>query len=247
MLSAQPVDDVVHALGDPDERKRLRQEWFPQVDHNASLGPEWPTMITLAHVESAEYGWSVGMTIAAAAAHAGVDPIDFSLDVLRASRLRVNQVMAVQHARPPSELAKIFSHPAHMGGSDGIFIGAHPHPRARGTFARFMREYVRELGVWTWADAVRHLSAAPVTRFGLGARGSVAVGAVADIAVVDPRSVADTATYEEPMGEAVGVDDVLVDGVFVLRDGQLTDRLPGRGLRRANSAATIVGRDTPVK
>jgi N-acyl-D-amino-acid deacylase len=60
----------------------------------------------------------------------------------------------------------------------------------------------------------------------------VAPGWVADLIVVDPQTVADTATYEEPLGEAVGIDDVLVAGQPVLARGALVDGAPGRGLRR---------------
>jgi N-acyl-D-amino-acid deacylase len=95
-----------------------------------------------------------------------------------------------------------------------------------------VREYVRETGTWTWADAVHHLSGSPASRFRLGRRGVVEPNAVADLIVVDPGIVADTATYERPLGEAVGIDDVLVAGVPVLAGGELTAALPGRGLRR---------------
>ncbi|HEY5221475.1 MAG TPA: amidohydrolase family protein [Microbacteriaceae bacterium] len=241
-LSALPVATVVRLLGEPSERLRLRRDWFPNVARNASLGPEWPTMITLAHIAAPEFGWAHGHTIADAATRAGTDAIDFVLDVLAASRLQVNAVMAVRHERSVEELARIFSHPQHMGGSDGIFIGAHPHPRSRGTFARYLREYVRETGTWSWPDAAQHLSAAPASRFALGGRGEVAPGWVADLIVVDPHTVGDTATYREPLQDAVGIDDVLVAGVPVLADGALEDSAvadsalvggyPGRGLRR---------------
>ncbi|WP_022900366.1 N-acyl-D-amino-acid deacylase family protein [Humibacter albus] len=236
-LSARPTDEVVRVLGDPEERERLRRDWFPLVAHNPSLGPQWPRMITLAGIEASEYAWMLGLTLAQAAGRAGRDVIDLALDVMRASRLGVSIVMAVQNPRPVSELARIFAHPAHVGGSDGIFLGGHPHPRARGTFARFLREYVRETATWSWPDAVRHLSLTAAERFGLGRRGEVAVGAVADLAVVDPGTVADRATYEEPLRDAVGIDDVLVAGVPVLHDGELTDARPGRGLRRASRSA----------
>ncbi|MEO7017720.1 MAG: amidohydrolase family protein [Leifsonia sp.] len=230
-LSVLPPDTVVEAITDPLERRRLRRDWFPVVDRNASLGPEWPSMITLAHVAAPEFAWAHGLTLKDAAAKAGTDAIDFALDVLAASRLQVNAVMAVRYDRPVAELARIFTHPGHLGGSDGIFIGAHPHPRARGTFARYLREYVRDSQVWSWPDAVRHLSTAPAARFGLGRRGRVAAGWVADIIVVDPHAVADTATYGEPLGDAVGIADVLVAGVPVLSNGALVDSAPGRGLR----------------
>ncbi|SEB35886.1 N-acyl-D-amino-acid deacylase [Paramicrobacterium humi] len=231
-LSARPVDKVMSVLGSAAERERLRRDWFPEVDRKASLGPEWPSMITLAHIAAPEYAWAHGLTIAEGAERAGTDAITFSLDVLAASRLRANAVMAVRYERPVSELARILVHPGHIGGSDGIFIGAHPHPRARGTFARYLREYVRDRRTWSWPDAVRHLSALPAERFSLGRRGRLAPGWVADVIVVDPDTVADTATYAAPLGESVGIDDVLVGGVPVLAHGELRPALPGRGLRR---------------
>ncbi|MBT2513644.1 amidohydrolase family protein [Arthrobacter sp. ISL-30] len=234
-LSARPVDQVLRILSDTGERERLRRDWFPEVDRKASLGPEWPSMITLAHIPSAEYSWAHGLTVADAAERAGTDAIDFALDVLAASRLQTNAVMSVRYDRPVSELARIFAHPGHIGGSDGIFIGAHPHPRARGTFARYLREYVRETSTWSWTDAVSHLSAAPAMRFSLGRRGRVAPGWVADLIVVDPASVADTATYASPLGDAVGIDDVLVAGIPVLAGRQLLPEMPGRGLRRESA------------
>jgi N-acyl-D-amino-acid deacylase len=242
-LSVQPVDAVVHALGDSTERERLRRDWFPRVAQNPSLGPDWPHMLTLAYLDAPALAWAQSLTIADAAARAGTDPIDFALDALRECRLRANVIMAGRNRRPVAELARIFAHPRHMGGSDGIFIGAHPHPRARGTFARYLREYVRETDTWSWQEAAHHLSLAPASRFRLDRRGIVEPGAIADLIVVDPRTVADTASYEHPLGDAVGIDDVLVAGVPVLSRGELVGdasaatarTLPGRGVRRKTS------------
>ncbi|WP_300267576.1 amidohydrolase family protein, partial [Microbacterium sp.] len=236
-LSARPVDDIMQALGDPAQREQLRTDWFPRIANNPSLGPEWPHMISLSHLAAPELAWAHGLTLAQAAERAGADVIDFVLDTLRACRLQANIVMAVRYERPVAELARIFAHPAHMGGSDGIFIGAHPHPRARGSFAQFLRTYVRETGTWSWADAVQHLSAAPAARFSLGRRGVVEPGAAADLIVVRPDAVTDASTYAEPLYDAVGIDDVLVAGVPVLVAGELVaaasdSPLPGRGLRR---------------
>ncbi|KHK95688.1 N-acyl-D-aspartate/D-glutamate deacylase [Microbacterium mangrovi] len=233
-VSALPADEAVAVLTDPARIAELRAACATRASRSPSLGPEWPDMITFAHIAAARYAWAHGLTLRAAAARAGRPPADFALEVLAASRLEVSAVMAVRHPRPATELARIFAHPGHTGGSDGIFVGAHPHPRAAGTFARYLREYVRELGTWTWADASRHLSALPARRFGLGRRGVVAPGAIADLVLVDPATVADTATYESPRSLAIGIDDVLVAGVPVLRDGEPTGALPGRGLRLAH-------------
>jgi len=231
-LSAQPVDDVVHALTDPVGRPQLRAACLARATQSPSLGPDWPRLVTLAHLAAPEYAWAHGLTLHEAGRRAGVDPMDLALDALAACRLEASAIMAVRHARPATELARIFAHPRHTAGSDGIFIGAHPHPRASGTFARYLREFVLELGTWSWADAVHHLSALPAARFALGPRGTVAAGAIADLVLVDPDTVADTATYAEPRRAAVGIDDVFVAGVPVLVGGEPTGALPGRGLRR---------------
>jgi N-acyl-D-amino-acid deacylase len=195
-------------------------------------------MITLAHLAAPEYAWAHGLTLDEAGRRAGVEPVDLALDVLAACRLEASAVMAVRSPRPATELARIFAHPRHMAGSDGIFVGAHPHPRAAGTFARYLREFVRELGTWSWADAVQHLSGLPAARFALGRRGAVAAGAVADLVLVDPETVADPATYADPRRDAVGIDDVFVAGVPVLAGGELTGARPGRGLRREERKGT---------
>ncbi|WP_350347457.1 amidohydrolase family protein [Agromyces sp. G08B096] len=240
-LTVRPVDEVLAVLRDPAERARLLDEWFPTIVDYPSLGPDWPSMLTFAHVAAAEYDWAHGLTLAEAAARHGVAPADLALDVLVASRLEVNVVMSVRAERSDADLARILAHPAALGGSDGIFVGRHPHPRARGTFARYLDLLVRtDHGPGArldWAGAAALCSTRAADRFALGDRGRVRVGAVADLVLVDPAAVRDRATYDRPLELAEGIDDVVVAGVPVLARGALTCRTPGRGLRRAARAA----------
>lgn len=220
-------------LRDPAQRERLRRDWFPGVAHHPSLGPDWPKLITLAHIAAPEHAWAHGLTLAEVAARRGTDPVEAALDLLTASSLEVNVVMAVREQRPVQDLGRLLAHPRHLGGSDGIFIGAHPHPRARGTFASYLGTYVREHGFLDWSQAAQHLSRGAVERFHLGDRGVVAAGSLADLVLVDPAAVADRATYEDPLALATGIEDVLVAGRHVLAGGRLTGEMPGRGLRTA--------------
>jgi len=138
--------------------------------------------------------------------------------------------------QPPTnteqDIRALLRHPAHMGGSDGVFRGRFPHPRGWGAFARLLGVHTRELGDYTWGEASLHLAGHPARRFGLEGRGILRPGMAADVVALNPLTVADLSTYENPRQPARGVIHVLVNGVEVLRDGRLTQSTPGRGLRR---------------
>ncbi|MFD6055934.1 amidohydrolase family protein [Agromyces sp. NPDC060279] len=239
-LGVRPAEELVGLLADERVRAELVRDWFPGIADYPSLGPAWPEMLVFGHLAAPELDWAHGLTLAQAAARVDRSPAEFALDALVVSRLEVNVVMAVQRERTAAELAGILAHPRAMGGSDGIFVGRHPHPRARGSFARYPRELVLEHGVLDWAGLAAFASTRAVDRFGLGRRGRVEAGAVADLVLLDPAAVRDTATYAAPLGLAEGIDDVLVAGVPVLAGGRLTGETPGWGLRRAGSPAAAI-------
>lgn len=228
-----PRRQAVSWLNDKTERNRLRNEWFPKVPNYPSLGPKWADMMSISHTPSQDWKFAEGLTITEIAAKRGTDTIDAALDLLAAGRLQVSTVMSVKDQRPISNLAKLFSHPGYCGGSDGIFIGGAPHPRAYGTFAALLETYVRSTGTFTWAQAARHLAGLTAARFGLGDRGAVRPGFAADICIVDPDKVNSRSTYADPTQPAVGIEDVLVNGRHVLSNGKLINRSAGRGLRRS--------------
>ena len=235
--SAMDVDEAIARLSDPAERARLRDEWFPTVAHKPSLGPDWPSMIRVGHTPAKDWAWAPGRTLAEIADRRQTSVEEATLDLLVAGRMEVNAVMAVRDERPVENLAQLFAHPGHTGGSDGIFIGAVPHPRAWGAFGRFLGTYVGRS--FTWEGAAVHLAARAAERFGLADRGMLRPGAAADVAIVDPAAVTDAATYDDPQQPVRGIDDVFVNGTHVLRGGGLTGALAGRGLRRSNQTAPL--------
>ena len=137
----------------------------------------------------------------------------------------------IYHAIDEQDLQRILRHPATMIASDGgvpVFGEASPHPRSYGTFSRVLGRYVRELKILSLEDAVRKMTAFPAQRLGLADRGVLREGLKADIAVFNPDTVSDRATFERPHQYSEGVSLVLVNGQVVFENGSVTTARPGR-------------------
>jgi dihydroorotase/N-acyl-D-amino-acid deacylase len=107
----------------------------------------------------------------------------------------------------------------------------HPHPRAYAAFSRIITRYVREDHALTLVDAIHKMTALPAQRMGLTRRGTIRKGMFADIAIFAPARLRAPATFEEPKQLAQGMSYVLVNGVPVIANGEMTQALPGKVLR----------------
>ena len=113
----------------------------------------------------------------------------------------------------------------------GLLGQEHPHPRAYATFPRILRKYVRQEHKLSLADAIRKFSALPAQRMHLTDRGVLKKGMWADVVVFNPATIRDVATFENPNQLSQGMEYVLVNGVPVIAQGQMTNALPGQALR----------------
>lgn len=137
---------------------------------------------------------------------------------------------AVFHAIDEDDVRNIMRHPRTMIASDGGIMGPTdrmPHPRNYGTFARLIGHYAREEGVVPQYTAIHKISLLPAQRIGLADRGRLALGAIADIAVLDLEEVIDTATFDSPHQYAKGARHVFVRGKAVLLNEVMTGERPG--------------------
>ncbi|WP_150240417.1 N-acyl-D-amino-acid deacylase family protein [Nocardiopsis quinghaiensis] len=212
----------------PTRARILREIEVEGTDGNHGVPMDW-SAIVVTGVGDPALSWAVGSSVADLAKKRGEEPADLYADLLVADELRGGCLLQVGNEE---NIRTIMRHSSHTAGSDGILVGAKPHPRGWGTFPRYLGHYVRELGVLTLEECVRHLTSRPARRLGLTDRGVVQTGAVADLVVFDPDTVAARATYDEPRLAPQGVHHVLVSGDFTVRDGRRTDRLPGRSVRR---------------
>jgi dihydroorotase len=135
-------------------------------------------------------------------------------------------------------VARAIAHPGVIIASDGVpFINGKGHPRGAGTFARVLGHYSREQKLLPLMDALAKMTILPARRLeghvpAMKNKGRLAVGADADITVFDPATVIDRATFAQPTTPSAGIPHVIVNGVFVVRDGQLVPgAAPGRAIR----------------
>ena len=207
---------VLHRLADPAALARLRRDV-------GSDDGTWDDLV-------AACGWA-GVVVASSRSHehdgrslqeiadaAGVEPYQALVDVLRSEELEASMLV---FSMREEDLVAALRHPLTMIGSDGLPPGGggRPHPRMWGTFPRVLSRYVRETGLLTLEEAIRKMTSLPAGRFGLAGRGEVRPGAVADLVVLDPRTVHDDADYDDPVRPATGILDVLVGGRLVVDRG----------------------------
>lgn len=196
---------------------------------------DW-SVIEISGVGSESLAPYVGRTIADIARSESRQPVDVVIDILVGDELATGVLMHVGHEH---NVRAIVRSRVHTAGSDGILVGSRPHPRAWGTFPRYLARYVRELGVLSLEEAVRHLAATPARRLGLVDRGYVREGYVADLVLFDPERVRDRATFSDPSQTPDGILHVLVGGRFAIDAGERTGEVTGRFLRRHTKGQSL--------
>lgn len=142
------------------------------------------------------------------------------------------------YRHPETELTRgtfirTITDPSTIIASDGIYRPGRIHPRAFGTFPRILRLAVREWGVLSLSQAIHAMTGRTAARYRVPDRGVIRPAAVADLVILDPERVTDVASWSEPRTAPRGIDQVLVAGVAVVRDGRPTAARPGRVLRAA--------------
>jgi N-acyl-D-amino-acid deacylase len=222
-------EETLARLRDPADLARIRE----QLEVTGSDGchgvvAEWDTLEISGVQEPALDGY-VGRTVAGIATAEGREPFDVCVDILLRDRLGTG---ILQHVGHEENVRAIMRHPRHTAGSDGLLVGAKPHPRAWGTFSRYLGHYCRELGVFSLEECVGHLTGRPARRLGLADRGLVRTGYAADLVLFDAETVADRATFAEPRLPSAGIPYVLVAGRLAVDEGVPTGSLGGRALRR---------------
>jgi N-acyl-D-amino-acid deacylase len=216
-------DAELARLRDPVTRARLR------ADVLASRPDEAWGIVTIGSSD-VQNGRFRGWLLCDAAAALGLDPVDAALHLIEADELRTS---AFFQGMSEENLGRILAQPYVMLGSDasvrapwGPLSRDHPHPRAYGSFPRFLRS-VLDGHTMAIEEAVRKMTSLAADHFRLAGRGRLMPGAAADVTVFDPGTIVDRSTYAVPHQLAEGVVHVVVNGTPAVVQGALTGRRAG--------------------
>jgi N-acyl-D-amino-acid deacylase len=224
-------------LKDPAIRTRVLREMRTPTDawENLLLAAGSPDRVILVGFKADSLKPLTGKTLAEVARMRNTSPEEAAMDLVIADGSRVGTVyfmMSEDNIRRQLALPWVaIDSDAEAPAPEGVFLKSNPHPRAYGTFARFLGKYVRDERVTTLQDAIRRLTAFPAENLKLHRRGMLRPGYYADIVVFDPARIQDHATFDKPHQLATGVAHVFVNGTQVLKDGEHTGAKPGRVVR----------------
>ena len=204
---------LLQRLTDPNVRNRLLPEMQRNLERRGG-----PHSLLITKSPNREIA---GKTLAAIAAARRQIPIEAAISIIREG-----DAPAASFNMNEDDLKNFMRQDWVMTCSDG----SEGHPRKYGTFPRKIRKYVYDEKVITLPFAVRSSTSLPASTLGLRDRGSLRAGSYADIVIFDPKTIRDTATFEQPERFAVGVRYVLVNGAFAVDEGKRTQSLAGRVL-----------------
>jgi N-acyl-D-aspartate/D-glutamate deacylase len=195
----------------------------------------WLEDIQIMRANAPAYDAYDGLFVGDAAARAGMDVWEFYARLVIASRrqARVLNHTYSGHEGREDALRRVLAHPLCTIETD-TFLTDHGHqnPASYGTFPRVLSTYV-DAGLFSLEEAVRKMTGAPAERLGLRDRGLVRAGYAADLVVVDPAILRDTATFASPARFPIGIEHVWINGAHVVDGGRYDPRAAAGRLLRA--------------
>ncbi|MDX1582440.1 MAG: D-aminoacylase [Thermoanaerobaculia bacterium] len=223
-------EKLLERLADPEMREQIAQEVRESGFYSRIGGPSGAL---ISHIPNEELEQFEMKRLSEAAEEMGREPVDALLYLLENNP---HSPQAIYFSMKEEDMQMALQRPwVSVGADSGAVVGemrqSGAHPRAYGTFPRVVGHYVREVGLFSLEEAVRKITSQAAARVNLLDRGVLRPGMKADILVFDPDEIQDLSTFEEPHQFSEGIDHVIVNGVPVLRDGEMTGALPGRILR----------------
>jgi len=212
-------------LKNPSDRKRIREELLESRPES-----DWAT-VTIGSTDHPDNRKFQGMPVPDIASKLGLNAVDTILYLAESDKLKT---AAFFGGMCEENMIKIFGESWVMLGTDasvraptGPLSHDYPHPRAYGSFPKFLRMAIDGKTV-ALPEAIRKMTSLPAEHFRLQDRGTIAVGKKADVVIFDAQKIRDLATYAAPHQLSEGIETVIVNGVLTLDNGKFTGNRGGK-------------------
>ncbi|MCK5104291.1 MAG: amidohydrolase family protein, partial [Cyclobacteriaceae bacterium] len=193
------------------ESTEKRKKMIEEIDFHVP-----PEKILLVGFKNENLRHLTGKTLAEVAQERDKSPEETILELIHEDDSRIQVVyFSMSEENIKKKIALPFMSVCSDAGSyatEGVFMEFSTHPRAYGSFARFLGKYVREEKIITLEEAIRKLSSFPAQNLKIKKRGMLNEGYFADVVIFDPDKITDNATFEEPHQYATGMVHVFVNG-----------------------------------
>lgn len=190
-------------LRDPEEYQKILRETREEIAVRGGA-----KAIQIASVATDEYAWMAGKKMDEISERLNMEAGEAVLHILQHEG---PAVIATYFSISEDDVIHVMKNDFHCVCTDGI-IGAKPHPRAFGSFPRFLGTYVRDKQVMSLEEGIRHMTGEPARRLRLWDRGLIREGMDADMVLFDFNEINNTNDYVEPERPNVGIYKVWVLG-----------------------------------
>ena len=223
-MHALGLDKMLDMLKDPESRAKVKERVLQGRDPDEYLSD---TMVG----SSGAHPEYTGRFLPDIAKDQGTDACEVLFDILIEDR---NTANGIYHRMCEPDVETALSHPRAMVGTDGLYSpkASGLHPRAFGTFTKFLGHYCRERKIVSLPEAIRKITAMPASVHHLCNKGLIREGFDADLVLFDPDTIIDKADYVNPTLVGEGIKYVFVLGEIAVQDGQITELRNGKNLRR---------------
>lgn len=238
-LSAMPAkfldkgaEAFAESLNDPDVVEAIRHEIYDVDD------PSWDNALKHAGpdrflvVHAGETPWMEGKSYTEIAEELHTDPFMAAITALRENHGHITDVRFIMSEE---NVEKVLAHPVCTVGSDGIWMKGRDrtcHPRAFGTFPRYLGHYIRDRKILSREEGIRRITGLPAERYGLRGKGFIKAGYDADIVLFDYDTIRDGGDFKNPFKKNEGIFEVIVAGNPAVKENELTGVYSGRFIKR---------------
>ena len=141
------------------------------------------------------------------------------------------ELSTIAYVMKEEEVDMAITHPDVCIGSDGALRDFQGHPRASGTFPRFIKKYVKEKKLLNLYQAIEKMTYLTAKRAGIK-KGSLGINDDADINIFNFEELEDRATFKQPALPPKGLKYVIVGGKVAIKNNKMINDKLGKSIRK---------------